>query len=256
MGSQPEPADLVAMRTLIALALFSSAAHAQTTEHGTTTAPIAAKSDDDDGAPKLSLPTEEDRIAWQRSGFRLGLGLVYGRFEGMRGAPSGRLLGAQIHAGLRLDADWSLLTSFQYASVSGSSKGLSGLRFAGTLDPTWHVTPSFSLAIGIGFGGIVEGRTNRIDPVPPETDTSYTFPNAHMPLQSCSGVGVAGLARADYAWVIGPRSQTSLSLEVDGQYTGCVERSGAVEADTAQPIERRQFWDHYGVTLAWGVAWR
>jgi hypothetical protein len=247
------------MRTLIALVvltLLSSVAAAQTTERGTTTSPIAKKSDDDDGTPKLSLPTEADRVAWQRSGFRLGLGAVYGRFEGMHGAPSGRLLGAQIHAGLRLDADWSLITSFQYASVSGSNNGLSGLRFAGTLDPTWHVTPSFSLAIGVGFGGIVEGRTQRVDPLPPDTDTSYTFPNAHMPLQSCSGVGVAGLARADYAWVLGPRSQTSVSLEVDGQYTGCVERSGAVEADTAQPIERRQFWEHYGVTLAWGIAWR
>src|SRR6185312_6775211 len=99
------------MRTLIALALLAGTARAQTTEHGTTTAPIAAKSDKpgegparsdadggakvdkpgegparsdadggamvdvDDGQPKLSLPTEADRAAWQRSGFRLGLGL-------------------------------------------------------------------------------------------------------------------------------------------------------------------------------------
>ncbi|MEO6776016.1 MAG: hypothetical protein ABI467_23850 [Kofleriaceae bacterium] len=247
------------MRSLIVIALIAPVGHvamAQTTERGTTTSPIAKQSDDDDGTPKLSLPTEADRIAWQRSGFRLGLGLVYGRFEGLRGAPSGRLLGAQLHAGLRLDADWSLITSLEYASVSGPHGGLSGLRFAGTLDPTWHLTPSFSLAIGIGFGGIVEGRTNRSDPSPPETDTSYTFPNAHPPLASCSGVGVAALARAEYAWVLGPRAQTALALELDGQYTGCVENSGSVEADTAQPIERRQFWEHAGVTLAWGITWR
>ncbi|MEO8554405.1 MAG: hypothetical protein ABI678_30730 [Kofleriaceae bacterium] len=232
------------MRSLIVLLLATTAAHA------------APKADDDDGAPKLSLPTEEDRIAWQRPGFRLALGVVYGYLDGMGGAPSGRLLGAQLHTGLRLDADWSIVTSFEYASVSGSNGGLSGLRFAGTLDPTWHVTPSLSLAVGVGFGGIVEGRTQRIDPIPPSPNTSYTFPDSSPPLASCSGVGVAGLVRAEYAWVIGPRSQTAVSVELDGQSTGCVERSGTVEADTAQAIERRQFWQHAGATVAWSIAWR
>jgi hypothetical protein len=245
------------MRSLIVVALCATVASAQTKESGTTTAPIAKKSDDDnDGQPKLSLPTEADRLAWQRSGFRLGLGVVYGQFHGLGGAPSGRLLGAQVRAGLRLDPDWSLVASFQYASASGSNNGLSGLRFAGTLDPTWHVTPSLALAIGLGFGGIVEGRTNRTDPLPPSTDTSYTFPDAKMPLASCSGVGVTGLARAEYAWVIGPRSQTGLSLELEGQYTNCVERGATVEPDTAQPIEKRQFWPHLGATLAWSITWR
>jgi hypothetical protein len=244
------------MRSLIVLALAANVAAAQTHETGTTTAPIAKKSDDDDGQPKLSLPTEEDRLAWQRSGFRLGLGVVYGQFHGVGGAPSGRLLGAQVRAGLRLDRDWSLVASLQYASASGSDNGLSGLRFAGTLDPTWHVTPSLSLAIGVGFGGIVEGRTQRVDPLPPSPDTSYTFPDAKMPLASCSGVGVAGLVRAEYAWVLGPRSQTGLSLELEGQDTNCVERGATVEPDTAQPIEKRQFWQHVGATLAWSITWR
>ena len=139
------------------------------------------------------------------------LGLVYGRLVGLEGAPSGRLLGATVRVGLRLDADWSVLASFQYASASAPG-GLSGLRFAGTIDPTWHVTRHLALALGLGFGGIVEGRTGRpdVDPLPDTLETSYTFPSATPPLPSCSGVGAAALARAEWTFVLGPRSATSL----------------------------------------------
>jgi hypothetical protein len=246
------------MRHLILVALLGSPALAQTTEKGNSTGTSSTKAPpDEDGTPKLSLPTEEDRLAWQRSGFRLGLGILYGRFEGLGGAPSGRLLGAHVRAGLRLDASWSIMTTLEYASASARG-GLSGLRFAGTIDPTWHVTPSFSLALGIGFGGIVEGRTNRMapDPATYPSNTSFTFPDAKTPLASCSGVGLAGLARADYAWVLGPRSQTSVSFEVIAQDTGCVQRSGTVDPDTAAPIELHQYWSHVGATLAWGITWR
>jgi hypothetical protein len=245
------------MKRVLVLLFVAATAHAETTERGTTTAPISAKVDDEEGVPKLSLPTEADRIAWRRTGFRLGLGLAYGRFEGLHGAPSGRLLGAQLHAGLRLDETWSIYASFQYASVSGRN-GLSGLRFAGTIDPTWHVTPAISLAVGAGFGGIVEGRTGRmeVDPLPSGLDTSVTLPSASPPLPSCSGVGAAVLARAAWTKVLGPRSSTDIALEAIGQYTECVQRTGRLDADTAQPIVRRQYWPHAGLTLSWGVAWR
>ncbi len=212
---------------------------------------------DDDGEPRLSLPTQANRVAWQDSGFRLGLGLVYGRLIGLRGAPSGRLIGPTIRVGLRLDESWSILTSFQYASASQHG-GLSGLRFAGTLDPTWHVTPNVSIAVGFGFGGIVEGRTGRMDadPLPSTLDTSYTFPSARMPIASCSGVGAAGLVRVEWAYVLGPRSQTGVSLEVVGQWTGCVDDTNRVEPDTGVAIVRRQWWPHTGATLGWGIAWR
>lgn len=207
---------------------------------------------------QLSLPTEADRVAWRRSGFRLGLGVLYGQMAGLGGAPSGRLLGVLLRIGVRLDADWSIYTSFQYASASAKG-GLSGLRFAGTVDPTWNVTHNLSLSVGFGFGGIVEsGSTGRpeVDPLPSTLDTSYTFPDAKTPLPSCNGVGAAGLARAEYAWVIGPRAKTSLALELLGQDTDCVDPTGRVEPDTAQPIVRRQFWSHVGATLAWGITWR
>lgn len=223
----------------------------------TTTPPTPTKGADDEGEPRMSLPTEADKDAWQRSGFRFGLGLSYGRLSGLEGAPSGRLLGALIRLGLRLDADWSVMASFQY-QLASSTGGLAGLRFAGTLDPTWHVTPHLALAIGFGFGGIVEANTGRADvaPLPSTLATSYTFPGASPPLPACSGVGVAGLLRAEWSIVLGPRASTSLMVETTGQWTGCVADTGLVDNDTGQAIVRRQWWPHVGATAAWGITWR
>ncbi len=213
--------------------------------------------DEEEGPPKLSMPTEADRLAWQRPGFRLGLGLTYGEFHGLRGAPSGRLLGPKLRVGLRLDETWSLIASFEYTAASRSPNGLAGLRFAGTLDPTWHVTQSLSLAVGFGFGGIVED-SNRMDatPLPGDIQSTYTFPDASHPIRSCSGVGAATLLRGEYAYVLGPRAELTVAAEAIGQWTGCVDDSGHVEPDTGQAIERHQWWPHVGATLTVGIAWR
>jgi hypothetical protein len=215
------------------------------------------KDKDDDSPPRLSLPTQSDRDAWLRGGFRLNLGLTYGWLAGLEGAPSGRLLGATVRVGLRLDADWSVFASFQYTGASETG-GLAGLRFAGTIDPTWHATRHLSLALGLGFGGIVEGFTGRpdIEPRSGAIETSYTFPRPSPPLPSCSGVGVAGLARAEWSFVLGPRTSTGLGLEVLGQWTGCVADTGRVEPDSGQAIVRRQFWPHAGAVGTWSFTWR
>jgi len=206
---------------------------------------------------RTSLATESDDDAWTRSGFRLGLGIHYGQFEGIGGTPSGRLKGVYARAGVRLDADWSLMLSINY-SLAETTGELSGLRFAGTVDPTWHITRSLSLSLGIGFGGIVEGRTGRDDATPlgSTLESSYTFPDASMPLPSCSGVGLAGLLRVEYARVIGPKASIAFSAEALAQSTTCVDDTGRVEPDTARPIERRQVWPHMGGQLALGVTWR
>lgn len=226
-------------------------------ERGSAADPAPPTSDEAEGPPKLSLPTEADRLAWTRPGFRLGLGLAYGELHGLRGAPSGRLIGPKLRIGLRLDADWSLIASFEYAAASRAHQ-LSGLRFAGTLDPTWHVTRALSLAVGLGFGGIVEGGSTRMDadPLPDTIESTYTFPDASHPIASCSGVGAAGLVRGEYAYVLGPRSQLTVALEAIGQWTGCVDDSGRVEPDTGQTIERHQWWPHAGGTLTVGITWR
>lgn len=213
---------------------------------------------EEEGPPKLSLPTEEDRQAWERPGFRLGLGLTYGQLYGLRGAPSGRLLGPKLRVGVRLDADWSLLASFEYTSAQRGNGGLSGLRFGGTLDPTWHVTRSLSLAFGFGFGGIVEGPAVRPDPMPAgdQLASSYTFPDASTPLASCSGVGAAALVRGEWGYVLGPRSRFDVAAEVVGQWTGCVSDTNNLEPDSGTAIVRRQWWPHTGATLTVGITWR
>ncbi len=216
-----------------------------------------AAPNDSEAEPKLSLATEADRDAWRRSGFRLGLGVAYGDLVGLEGAPNGRLLGFLLRLGVRLDPDWSLLASFQYARAS-SPGGIDGLRFAGTIDPTWHATSHLSLAAGLGFGGIVEGSTSRaeVNPLPGSLSTSYTFPSPSPPLPSCSGVGVAALARAEWTIVLGPRSATSFAIEAVGQWTGCVDDTGHVDLDTGQAIVRRQWWPDTGGTVQWGFTWR
>jgi hypothetical protein len=217
----------------------------------------ALADDDEDGAPRLSLPTEADRAAWQRSGFRLALGGGYGQLVGLGGAPSGRLLAAKLRAGLRLDAKWSLYVAFEYARARESG-GLSGLRFSGTIDPTYHVTPNFAVSLGLGFGGIVEGRTGRMDadPLPSTLETSYTFPDASDPIARCQGVGAAGLVRAEWGYVLGPRTRVYVAAEAIGQWTGCVNDTNRFEPDTGKAIVRRQYWPHTGGTLSLGVMWR
>jgi hypothetical protein len=242
----------VIARVAFALLIGAHVAHADE-----PTGLATSSTDEEEGEPKLSLPTEADRQAWLRPGFRLGLGFGYGEFAGIGGAPSGRLLAANLQAGLRLDDQWSLLVSFQYALASRAGE-LDGLRFAGTVDPTWHVTPSLAVAVGLGFGGIVEAAPDRMDPAPHsnQLESSYTFPDASTPLASCSGVGVAGLARVEYSYVLGPRMKATLGAELIGQWTGCVDDTGRVEPDTGKAITRAQWWPHTGGTLSVGVAWR
>lgn len=217
----------------------------------------ATTPDEKEPEPKLSLATESDRDAWRRPGFRMGLGVSYGDLVGLEGAPSGRLLGFLLRLGIRLDRDWSLLTSLQYARAS-TAGGLDGLRFSGTLNPTWHLTSHLSLAVGLGFGGIVEGSTSRpeVTPLPGLLSSSYTFPSPSPALPSCSGVGVSALARAGWTIVLGPRSATSFGIEAVGQWTGCSDDTGQIDIDTGQAIVRRQWWPHTGGTFQWGFTWR
>lgn len=225
-----------------------------------TAALAADPSADKDGElqVRLSLPTESDKTAWQKPGLRLQLGAAWQQFEGLFGAPSGSGFGAIVRVGARLDPQWSLLASFHYGAVSAVG-GLAGLRYAGTIDPTWHITPNLELAVGVGVAGIVEGRTGRteadLDQVA-SLATSVTWNSARTPFGNCQGAGIAGLVRAGYMVVVGPLSSTGLSIELDGQWTACVQTLARAEADTARPIVRRQWWAHSGGTASWVFAWR
>lgn len=212
---------------------------------------------DEDPPPRLSLPTESDRDLWKKPGFRFGLGLVYGRMYGIGGPPNSNLIGPTIRAGMRLDEAWSLMGSLQYLYATGAG-GMKGVRFAGTIEPTWHATEHLSLAAGIGFGGLVQSGGTGTDPHPLGTTlaTSYTFPDANTPLLNCNGVGVAGLLRAQWMMVMGPRASTGLALQMDGQWTACVDDTGRLDTDTATPIVRRQWWPDLGGSLTWEILWR
>jgi hypothetical protein len=209
----------------------------------------------DDGPVRFSLPTEGDQVAWSRPGFRFGLGFGYGRLVGLAGAPDGNMVGPTIRLGLRLDQRWSLLASFQYLYAFGAN-GVHGLRYVGTLEPTWHVTRRLSLALGLGFGGIVGGSNGPSPGVPPSEGISYTFPDALHPMSSCSGVGVAGLLRGEYLFVVGPRASMGPMLQAELQWTGCVHESSETYPDTAEPIVQRQWWPHFGISTAWIFLWR
>ncbi len=219
------------------------------------TAPAFA--DGDDG--ERSLPLETPLEAWRRPGFRVTLAMPYGEVVGLRGAPSATALGPLLRAGLRLDAEWSIVASFQYLVAQPSStQALGGMRFAGTIDPTWHISDTASLALGFGFGGIVEAGRDRPDPSPGpgEIETSYTFPDASTPLGSCSGVGATGLVRGEWSYVVSSRLAATVAAELFGQWTGCVGDTGRVEPDTGEAIVRRQWWPHVGGTVAIGVSFR
>ena len=206
---------------------------------------------------KLSLPTQEDASAWRDTGFRLELGMAYGLFEGVFGAPSGTLLGPTVRVGTRVDALWSLLASLQYQSIT-SIGGINGLRYSGTLDPVLHVGDHLQFALGLGFGGIVEAGSRRPDSFPSDftnLSDSYTYLSAKTPLPSCTGVGIVGLARVAWQQVLGPLSALTAFAEFHGQHTACEQRIGRVDPDTARPFFRRQYWFNVAAQAGLTVGW-
>jgi len=253
----------------VCAAALTAAAPAWAEEGAPADAPAASTADKDDELQiKLSLPTESDRQAWRSPGLRVALGYAYGWLRGFGGAPGGDGHGAALRVGVRVDRQWSIMLNFLYATVltdgapgdwGTPTSGLAGLRFLGTVDPTVHLGEHLSVAFGLGFGGIVEGRSGRKVPSPdqrPALVSSITFPAAWPPLSSCQGTGVAALVRAGWQWVLGPMSAAGLTAQVDGQWTGCAETVSRVEPDTARPITRRQWWPHLGGSLGLEFAWR
>jgi hypothetical protein len=214
--------------------------------------------DEADGEVRLSLPTEEDRAAWQRSGFRLALGVLYGQLRGTRDVPDLTLKGVVIRPGIRIDPEWSVYLPLQYATTS---KG--GARFAAAVEPTWHVAPSFAVGFGLGYAGLI--GISPYDPFLPnpgpemeieQLDQSYTFSESKKAIRSCDGVGITALVRAELGYVLGPRSRMHLALEALGQRIGCEEDGFGEDQFTGRQHQFRQWWGHSGVTLSWGIEWR
>jgi len=214
------------------------------------------RAEEDDPPFRLSLPTAEDREVWQEPGFRLQIGYGYGGLAGVGGAPDASTHAALVRLGARLEGPWSLYGTLRYALATGD---ISGAHFTGTIEPTWHVSRGWRLALGVGVAGIVESEAVRPEPDAAQRGSlvaPYTYPEATPNLPVCSGLGTVALARVGYWWVLGPLSSLGLSLQTDAQWTGCEEDLQRVEPDTATPIVRRQWWQHQAWSLAGLVAWR
>lgn len=211
----------------------------------------------DEPTARTSLPEHGRHDAWQLPGLRIGLAAGYGGVIGLGGAPGGHLVGGNLRVGVRLDARWSIYASFQYYGVVSGE--LTGLRYSGTLEPTWHIVRGLSLSAGMGFGGIVErGGSGREDPRPHAhgMPKSYTFPDASTPLPRCNGLGLAGVLRAEYRFRLGQRTSIGPALELLGQWTACVDESGSVDPRTGQLNVRRQWWPQLGLAASWIAVWR
>ncbi|HZJ66519.1 MAG TPA: hypothetical protein VFD36_23590 [Kofleriaceae bacterium] len=254
----------VRVGAVAAIAALAGTAHADeptpptTTKAVPLTTQVAIAPDDGDGAVRLSLPTEEDRAAWRRSGFRLALGIVYGELHGARQIPDLTLKGVAIRPGIRIDPEWSIYLPLQYATTS-----LGGARFAAAVEPTWHIAPSIALGLGVGYAGLIGVSTYNpfAPPSGPELDVdiqgqSYTFPEGVKPVRSCDGVGITAAARLEAGYVLGPRSRTHVALEALAQRTGCEEGGGGSNAFTGTDNMFRQWWVHRGMSLSWSIEWR
>jgi hypothetical protein len=229
-----------------------------TTKSVPLTTQVAIKPDDGDGAVRLSLPTEEDRAAWRRSGFRLALGIIYGDLRGARQIPDLTLKGVAIRPGIRIDPQWSIYLPLQYATTSRG-----GGRFAAVVEPTWHITPSIALGFGVGYAGLIgvspydqfappDGPENGVD----VQGQSFTFPEGVKPVAACDGVGVTAVARLEAGYVLGPRTRTHLALELLAQRTGCEESAAGRDSFTGAEYMFRQWWVHRGMSLSWSIEWR
>jgi len=211
-------------------------------------------SDRGDGPVRLSLASEADRVAWLRSGFRLGLGLSYGTLNGHGAVPDFTTRGVSIRPGIRLDPQWSIYLALQYAALTGGVA-----RFASTVEPTWHLTPHLAAAVGLGYAGIAGYSRFDMMPLQPAVGTlgqSYTFPDAKMPLPHCTGVGLTALARLELGYVLGPRTRTHIAAEAFEQWTGCEDASGTIDVFSGKELVRRQWWAHTGASVSWGIEWR
>lgn len=242
-----------ARRIAIGIALaawLASPAHAQP---AAAPIPPVPPSDDGDGPVRLSLPTEADRTAWLRPGFRLGLGILYGALRGPRTALDTSARGLEIRPGIRFDRDWSIYVSLQYAALD------SGARFAASIAPTWHLTPNIAASVGLGYAGLAGFSTfenGSFEPINSPSGQSYTLPDTETLLQDCSGVGVTGVGRIEFGYVLGPRTRTHLAIEAIAQRTGCEQDMGMVNELTGEALVVRQWWNHVGASVLWGIEWR
>jgi len=206
---------------------------------------------EDDYVVRLSLPTESDFEAWASEGLRIRLGYAHGWLGSFGPSVPSTDNGALVMAQIRLDRWWSVAATAEYAIAGGD---LTGLRWAATLEPTLHPWRGLSLALGIGYGGLIVSRT-RFAARPGGSEVATRTLADSEKVNNCQGGGLTTLARAEYLVVVGPIFSTGPFVQGQGQWTRCEEAAG-VNAETGLQIARVQWWKHAGGSLGWWLAWR
>lgn len=200
---------------------------------------------------ELLSPSE----AWQQPGFRVQLSVGYGGLIGVDGPPDGALLGVEVGVGVRLDPSWSLMAAIRY---EGGFDPLGGFAFSTSFEPTWHLWEGLSVSIGAGIAGMIDTGPHP-DPNGGDADSipaSLTYQEAEQLVGSCYGYGTTATARVAYWVPMGHNSAFGVALRAGGQWIGCEDATGRVEADTADAIVRRQWWSHFVWGVQGGFQWR
>ncbi len=213
----------------------------------------AATPEDDDPPIRLSLPTEEDIVSWQRPGFRMQLGYGQSRLSGRGPAYSLMTHTIVVRPEVRLDEYWSLAATFNYGISTG---GFEGLRWSATLEPVLWVTRGFSVAVGLGYGGIIGNDPNSFE----DDFGGSRFSRDRSQDEessSCDGSGLVGTGKAHYMFVVGPLFSTGPYGQLEAQWTDCRQSSfGRINLETGREIHDSQSWTHLGFTVGWLLAWR
>jgi hypothetical protein len=214
----------------------------------------------DDYVLRLSLPTETDRDAWREPG--LSVQLAYGQswFGGSGPALPFSTNAFSLRTRVRLDAWWSAAAVFTYEAAGGE---FSGLRWAATVEPTFHPLPDVGVSLGVGYAGLMGNSTAAMVGTPsdkPPVDRSQEVaPRDFAPgelLTACTGGGLVALARIDWIFALGPLFATGPYADAGVQWTHCTAPLGGSDAETGEAIVGRQWWRHGGATVGWWLAWR
>lgn len=205
---------------------------------------------------RVSLHQGTVADAWASPGFRLGLAFSAGGLWGEQGAADATVVGATIRAGWRFNRRFSLLSAFTYHVLLGD---LVGLRYAITLEPTWHPVAGLSLGIGVGYAGIVGQRDDNYGPLAGsegrETQPGVYAPPDPITLSDCNGGGIVGVLRAGYLFRIGRVGSTGPIASFFAQGSRCVA-DDEWGYESSYDRELVDWWPHLGFSLAWTFLWR
>ena len=213
---------------------------------------------DDDGEPRLSLPTQadRDRVAEQRLPARPRPGLRPARRPGRRAErPADRPDGpGRAAARRRAGRSWR-------RSSTPRRRSPAGCRGCGS--PARSIRPGTSRRASASRSASGSAASSRAAPAgwTPIRCPARSTRRTRSPTRATRSRAAAASASPAWCAPSGPTcsgraTQTSVALEVVGQWTGCVDDTDRVEPDTGTAIVRRQWWPHAGATLGWGIAWR